>query len=101
MNVLAIYVPIAWRALRHRTLAHADDLADALAVLNETQMKILRLKSPHKIPISPSANDALHAVAGLGGHLKRNGPPGWITIARGCQDLLMLEQGVKLAQQMC
>jgi hypothetical protein len=40
-----------------------------------------------------TVRDALYAVAGLGGHLKNNGPPGWQTLARGTQALLLLEAG--------
>jgi hypothetical protein len=38
------------------------------------------------------------AIAKLGGHLKRNGDPGWITLGRGYERLLILEEGWKLAK---
>jgi hypothetical protein len=49
-----------------------------------------------KLPRALSVADALVAVAALGGHLQRNGPPGWITVARGYERLLTLEEGALL-----
>jgi hypothetical protein len=68
--------------------------APAEKALNPTQLKLLREHQPKKMPAQgATARDALYAVAGLGGHLKRNGAPGWLTLARGMQTLLMLEMG--------
>jgi len=100
MNALAVFIPIAWRVLRHRTLAHADGNRPAKTILTPLQIQILRKKSPKKLPRSLSVADALVAVAALGGHLKRNGPPGWITLSRGYEHLLVLEEGALLAREM-
>jgi hypothetical protein len=32
-------------------------------------------------------------VAGLGGHIKNNGDPGWIVLGRGFEKLLIVELG--------
>ena len=59
---------------------------------------------PHRVELvaPPSAVEAratrLVSFAKLGGHLKRNGDPGWITLGRGYERLLTLEQGWKLAR---
>jgi hypothetical protein len=100
MNALAVFTPIAPAVLRHRTLAHADGNRPASQIMTSLQLRILNRKSPRKIPPSPSVADALVAVAALGGHLKRNGPPGWITLWRGYQRLLVLEEGAILAAEM-
>jgi hypothetical protein len=42
---------------------------------------------------NPSAEEALAVVAGLGGHIKHNGPPGWQTLAAGYMELLAFERG--------
>jgi hypothetical protein len=34
----------------------------------------------------------------LAGHLKRNGDPGWVTLGRGYERLLILEEGWTLAR---
>jgi IS4 transposase len=99
-NALAIYIPIAWRVLRHRTLAHAAGDRPATLVLSPLQLRILRRVSRAKLSRSPTLAEALIAVASVGGHLKRNGPPGWQTLARGYERLLTLEEGVALGAEM-
>jgi len=99
-NLLAVYIPIAWRILRHRTLAHEDAKRPATAILTKLQIRLLRLKSKSSLPDALTVADALVAIAAMGGHLKRNGPPGWITLARGYEKLLSLEEGAILARKM-
>ena len=36
-------------------------------------------------------------IAGLGGHIKNNGDPGWIVLGRGLDKLLAFEEGYRLA----
>jgi hypothetical protein len=45
----------------------------------------------------PSINQAMLAIAKLGGHIKNNGEPGWAVLGRGYEDLLLLERGAALA----
>jgi hypothetical protein len=96
VNALAVYIPIAWRVLRHRNLAqYAGDRA-ASTLMTKLQIQILRRVSEMRLPRALGIADALVAVAALGGHLQRNGPPGWITLARGYERLLTLEEGALL-----
>ncbi len=44
--------------------------------------------SARRLARHPTAHEALLAVAALGGHIKSNGPPGWLVLHRGFQDLL-------------
>ncbi|HYP75722.1 MAG TPA: hypothetical protein VER12_07205, partial [Polyangiaceae bacterium] len=46
-----------------------------------------------KLPSKPTVRQAMLAIAGLGGHIKNNGDPGWLVLGRGFQFLLTLEQG--------
>lgn len=93
-NLLAFYLPIAWRMLRMRTASRTGNALSATEVLTEIQLKLLAYASPTLRSIKePSAHDALLAVAALGGHLKNNGPPGWLTIGRGFDELLAREVG--------
>lgn len=59
--------------------------------------RLAAMKGPNvpkvEMPANPSAQDALRAVAQLGGHLKRNGPPGWQILGRGYDSLLLIELG--------
>lgn len=92
-NMLAISLPIACELLWLRS--HARDCPDAPAteVLSERHVVLLSLVGSRKLPPSPTAQDALLAVAALGGHLKRNGPPGWRVLQRGMTLLLAHEAG--------
>jgi IS4 transposase len=100
LNALAVYLPIAWRVLRHRSLANTDGNRAAQAVLSTLQLRILRSKIGARLPVRPTVSDALMAIAAIGGHLRRNGEPGWQTLARGYERLLTLEEGALLAAEM-
>lgn len=51
------------------------------------------------VPASPTARQAMLAVAALGGHLKSNGDPGWLVLGRGMHDLLLLELGWRAREE--
>jgi Transposase DNA-binding len=99
-NVLALLAPVAWRLLLLRHLARNRPEAPASSVLTATQIEVLAAVRPNWPP-SPTVRDALLAVAGLGGHIKNNGEPGWIVLGRGFEDLLRLELGWSLARKRC
>jgi len=96
-TALAIFLPIAWALLQLRTLARVNPNAPATTVLTSVQIEVLRRATGKMVPAEPTARDVLLAVARLGGHLKRNGEPGWQILGRGYEDLLMLEKGFRLA----
>jgi hypothetical protein len=97
-NALAVFSAVAWRLLLARAISRAYPNARASSVLSELELHLLthRLKLP-KPP--PTAQEALFAVARLGGHLKRNGDPGWQTLGRGFEKLILLEAGVRMAAE--
>ena len=97
LRALAIYLPVAWQLLRLRYLAGAAPAAPATAVLTPVQIEILRAISGGALPQSPSVRDVLFAIAARGGHIKNNGEPGWLVIARGLHDLLLIEVGWRAA----
>ncbi len=96
-NALALFIPIAWNLLRLRQIARLEPDAPASKVLNDTQIEVLQRASETPLPAEPTARDVLMAIARLGGHLKRNGEPGWQVLGRGYADLLRLEYGYRLA----
>jgi hypothetical protein len=99
VNALAMFTPVAWGLLRLRSLSRAAKPRPAAGVLTETQIQVLSLLSPPFAEINaPSARDALLAIAKLGGHLKRNGDPGWQVLGRGYAKLLEICQGFLLAR---
>lgn len=91
---LALLAPIAWRLLRLRHLARDAPATAATVALTPRQLRLLRAARPNaSLPSAPSVVDALAAVARLGGHLRHNGPPGWLVLARGLQKLRDMELG--------
>lgn len=99
-RLLAIMLPVAWRLLRVRAAARTTPERPASDLLTPTQLAVLIATSKRVLlPPNPTAYQALRAIAGLGGHLKRNGEPGWITLGRGFDTLLAYEVGYLAALQ--
>jgi len=93
---LAVFIPVAWRLLLMRSIARASPDAPARTILTATQLTLL--KHQLKLKAAPAtAEAATYAVAKMGGHLKRNGAPGWITLGRGFEKLLLMEEGWRIA----
>jgi len=93
LNALAVLAPVAWRLLLLRHLARTQEKAPATAALTAKQIQVLRTVAKKPLRRNPTAREAMMAIAGLGGHLKSNGDPGWIVLGRGMHDLLLLELG--------
>jgi len=92
-TLLALCYPIACELLRVRSRAREPGLA-AGDVLRKTLLDCLRAHPKARpLPKHPTAEEALGVIAGLGGHIKHNGPPGWQTLAAGYMALLSFEQG--------
>ncbi len=91
--ILAISLPIASELLWLRSRARNQPDTPATDVLTKQQIEILRRLGSRPMPAKATAHDALWAVAGLGGHQKRNGEPGWLVLYRGMQTLLTYEVG--------
>jgi hypothetical protein len=94
---LVLFLPIACQLLWIRSRARVDPDASAETLLNELQLKVVRQFSDLKVPNPPNIRQVVWAIASMGGHLKRNGEPGWQTLGRGWRRLLELEAGWKAA----
>lgn len=101
LNALAIFIPVAWKLLLMRTLAKTKTEQSACLVLTPTQIEVMKACSKRKLPEIKTVKDALYAVAGMGGHIPNNGPPGWKVLGRGYQKLLMFEAGWLAAMERC
>src|SRR5947209_13805254 len=93
LNALALLAPVAWRLLLLRHLARHQPERPARDALTASHVAVLRAVSKAPLPQKLSASDALLAIARLGGHIRANGEPGWLVLARGFRDLLLLERG--------
>lgn len=99
--LLAIEAAVAWRMLLVRWLARNIPEEPATNILNPTQLLVLKgilEKKRRKIPEVITAEHVLCEIAELGGHIKNNGPPGWLVLRRGFEKLFLMEQGWDLAQ---
>ena len=87
LNALAVLAPIACRLLMLRTMARAAEPVPASDIMSSAEIDLLRRLSKRvKLRSDPNVDDILRAIAGIGGHLKRNGAPGWQTIWKGYRD---------------
>jgi hypothetical protein len=99
VNMVAVFVPIAWQMLVLRSLGRTAPDEPASLALSEQQLEVLRAFSSRPLGEKPTIGEAMFAVARLGGHLKRNGLPGWRTLAAGVEELLTLEKGWAAAKR--
>ena len=69
------------------------------SALGEPQLLLIEFKL--RLPAVPQTiEQALFAVARLGGHLKNNGAPGWQALGRGYQKFLDYEIGFRAARSL-
>ena len=99
LKMLALAAPIAWYLLVLRYLSEYDEKAEAEQVLDELELRMLRALRPKLIKRNPKVRDVMLAMASLGGHVTRNGPPGWLTLERGRRKLADHVQGARLLTQ--
>jgi len=100
LNTLAALAPVAWKALDLRELARsarspADEAFGSLEI-EALRAKARKMGSP--LSRKPSAQEALHLIARMGGHRKSSGPPGWRTLMKGMDRFLGIAEGYALAR---
>jgi len=86
-------LPVAWQLLLVRDQGRNMPDAPANHVLSKVRLQVLRAISQRPLGANPTAHEVMYAIAGLGGHLKRNGRPGWQTLSAGMEKLLTAELG--------
>jgi hypothetical protein len=93
-NAIAMYLVIAWRMLVLRAFARTQPDASAEVALSPSEIEVLREFQPDaKLPKRPTVALAFIALAMMGGYVKHAVPPGWLTLARGFEKLVLLERG--------
>ena len=98
---LAIYSAVAWRLLLVRWMEREQPDGPGESLVTPIQLVLLAnhmttIRRPWSGP--PTCQQVLLAIAALGGHLRNNGPPGWLVLSRGFHDLLLMEVGWNAAQ---
>jgi len=93
LTLLAMTFPIAVELLWIRAACRRTPNRPAAEVLTRVQLEVLRHMASRKLPPKATVHDALWAIAGLGGHMKTNGEPGWLVLHRGMTKLLAYEEG--------
>lgn len=92
-TMLAVSLPIAVELLALRTLARTSPSPPAEAIFSADQLAALRHISHRPVPDKPTVRDVLWCIAGLGGHIKNNGWPGWQVLQRGMEKFLAFSAG--------
>jgi hypothetical protein len=101
-RVTGLHAVLAVRLLQIRELAREQPDRPAIEVAPKEWVETLAL-----VRKKPSAGmtikEFVRHLAGLGGHLgrKRDGEPGWITLWRGLEKLLLILRGMTLARKRC
>ena len=90
---LMIFLPIAADLLWMRDLSRSEPDAPAERILSPLRLQMLRKRARRPLPEQPTVRDVVWAIAGIGGHLKRNGEPGWQTLSKGYRSLIDYERG--------
>lgn len=100
-RIIPFYLLACARILNLRVCeALPIDLESTHPWLSREQLKILiHLGSKGRRKVK-TYTDIKMELAHLGGHLPRNGPPGWLTLLRGYLDLISLEKGLELAREL-
>lgn len=94
-NFLAIASVIAWQLLALRDAARRPEPILASTILSPQRLRVLNVLKPRTVRSDSLARDALRAIAKLGGFIGRkgDGEPGWRTLWRGFEKLLVAEMG--------
>lgn len=99
-KLLWLKIPIAINLLRLRDLAGHTPEAVATPQNTGLEPEALQVLAAERRPTQGALTivGVLYAIARLGGHLRNNGPPGWIVLTRGMQALQLRAEGWRLAK---
>jgi transposase-like protein/transposase Tn5 family protein len=102
-RVTGLLSVVAVRLMQIKTAAHETPDRPACEVAPKQWIKLVQ--TARKKPEKPhmTIREFIRAIAGLGGHLGRkcDGEPGWITLWRGFEKLMLLERGADAHRNKC
>ena len=97
LRITALLLPAAWRLLLLRSAAQQMPELAWHHLLTPLEFRILQRMLPKfKLTKTATVAQCFLAIARLGGHLKRNGAPGWQTLQAGWARLQELSLGAKV-----
>jgi len=98
LNLLVLTLPVATDLMLLRHLADEQPDTPADRVFSELELAVLAVAVAGRLKLlaKPTILQVRDAIAALGGHLKRNGAPGWITLLRGYVELRSLVEGARI-----
>lgn len=98
VKVTAILTPIAYRLLLLRGMERRHPEERPTCFFSPTELELMLMDDANRgAPRPKTLSEAMRLLARMGGHLKSNGPPGWLTLGRGYQHLLTLLTGHEMA----
>lgn len=102
-RVTGLLSVVAVRLLQLKTVARETPDRPAVEVAPKQWVTLIQLV--RKKPVNPNMTirEFIRAVAGLGGHLGRkcDGEPGWITLWRGIEKLMLISRGADAQRKKC
>lgn len=97
-RMFCLFMPVAATIMNLRNLEELS-LNDC-QLLTSPQIQILTKLANKRGQTLNTIRDIKFEIAKLGGHIKYSGPPGWLTLARGYEELLKMEVGWNLHRDM-
>lgn len=92
---LAMLLPVAWHLMRLQAAAdHLPDTPWRKLFGTAVVTAVRRLMPKLALPVTATVQQIYLAIAKLGGHLKRNGPPGWQTLTKGLAEVIAALKGM-------
>jgi hypothetical protein len=98
-KVLSLLAPLAYRLLLYRGMARSSPEEPASRLFDVVDLVLLARGQRNPAPLPNTAAEALALLARMGGHIRNNGPPGWMTLGAGLEKLLTLKLGWRLSRE--
>jgi len=98
-KVLSLLAPLAYRLLLYRGLARSSPDEPASRLFDVIDLVLLARGQRNPAPLPHTTAEALALLARMGGHIRNNGPPGWMTLGAGLEKLLTLKLGWRLSRE--
>jgi hypothetical protein len=97
-RVLCLLTPMAYRLLLLRGLSRSTLPHPASLAFDRIDLLLIGKALPRPTSSPKTMADALELLARMGGHIKNNGPPGWMTLGAGYEKLLLIKLGFQMGR---